>query len=347
MLTGSQLDSIREILERSHNPFFLYDNDADGFCSHLLLRRFLGRGKGSPVRTHPEIDAGYARKAHSLGSDLIVVLDCPFLGVPFIEEAESLGIPVLWIDHHAVEVPTYTYPALSIFNPTRDAHHATSEPITYWCYRISERTDDMWIAMMGCIADHYLPRFSKAFASEHPDFWKKRVREPFDAYYGSDIGLLARVIGFVLKDSLRHVVMFQDFMIDCTNPNAFLSELALERSFAVTYRTLRTRYDALLAEAVHCVKEKIVFFQYGGQTSMSADLANELSYRYPQHYIVVAYVSGGFCNLSLRGKKVRTLLERLLPLFPGSRGGGHLSAVGARIGAEDLDRFVSTFQSLL
>jgi single-stranded DNA-specific DHH superfamily exonuclease len=73
MLTAKQLKEIREHLEKAQNPVFLYDNDADGLCSFVLLRRFLGRGKGVAVRTHPDIDAGYAKRAHELGADYVFV----------------------------------------------------------------------------------------------------------------------------------------------------------------------------------------------------------------------------------------------------------------------------------
>ena len=79
MLTEKQFEELREHLEKAQNPVFLYDNDADGFCSFVLLRRFIGRGKGVAVRTYPEIDIGYAKRAKELGADYIFVLDRPFL----------------------------------------------------------------------------------------------------------------------------------------------------------------------------------------------------------------------------------------------------------------------------
>mgnify|MGYP001617908618 CR=1 FL=1 len=85
--------------------------------------------------------------------------------------------------------------------------------------------------------------------------------------------------------------------------------------------------------------EKAVFFVYSGDLSVSADLSNELSYLYPKRYIVVAYKNGSVTNLSLRGKNVRELLEKLLKKFENATGGGHEDAVGARIKTEDLDRF--------
>jgi len=77
MLTEKQISEIREHLERAQNPIFYYDNDCDGLCSFLLLRRYLDRGKGVSIRSAPDLDAQYAKKASELNSDYVFVLDKP------------------------------------------------------------------------------------------------------------------------------------------------------------------------------------------------------------------------------------------------------------------------------
>jgi len=76
-------------------------------------------------------------------------------------------------------------------------------------------------------------------------------------------------------------------------------------------------------------------------------LANELSYLYPKHVILVAYANGVSSNLSLRGKKVRKILETILPEFEGASGGGHEEAVGARLKTADLERFAGLIEKEL
>jgi len=53
----------------------------------------------------------------------------------------------------------------------------------------------------------------------------------------------------------------------------------------------------------------------------------------------VAYKKGAITNISLRGKKIRPILEKILKKLENARGGGHENAVGARIRTEDLDKF--------
>ena len=102
MLTEKQIDEIREHLEKAQNPLFYYDNDADGLCSFVLLRRFSGRGKGVAVRSFPELNASYAKKAQELNADYVFVLDKPVLSREFVEEIAKLQLPLVWIDHHDV-----------------------------------------------------------------------------------------------------------------------------------------------------------------------------------------------------------------------------------------------------
>ena len=45
-LTEKQYEDIRRELDECKNPLFFFDDDDDGLTSFLILRRFLGRGRG-------------------------------------------------------------------------------------------------------------------------------------------------------------------------------------------------------------------------------------------------------------------------------------------------------------
>lgn len=346
MLNKRQVSEITEHLEKAKNPVFLYDNDADGLVSYVLLRRFIGRGKGVALRTYPEIDVGYAKKVQELGADYVFVLDKPFLGKEFLAELESLKIPLVWIDHHLIDRSSYEYSNLHVYNSADKGGEA--EPVTALCYQVTDRVEDLWIAMMGCIADHYWPAFTKQFAEAYPEFWTKdRTKDPFDIYYSTGIGTLARSLGFGLKDSLSHVVYLQNTLIACKSPSEFMRELESESSFGIKYRDIREKVDSLLVEAKKLYGEKFIFFKYGGTMSMSADLANEISYRNSKSVVAVVYQSGAINNISLRGKNIRKVVEKLLPTFIGASGGGHRDAVGVRIRSEDLEKFEAALKKAM
>jgi single-stranded DNA-specific DHH superfamily exonuclease len=342
MLTEKQIKEIREHLDRAQNPVFYYDNDADGLCSFLLLRRYLDRGKGVAVRSYPDLDKGYAQKASELGADYVFILDKPVVSKEFVDAVVELGLPIVWIDHHAVEGQNEDFSKVENFWVYNSATSGEKkgEPVTYLSYRIAgERKEDMWIAMMGCIADHYLPDFSEEFGRDNGELWKKGVKEPFDAYYGTGIGKIARAVGYGLKDSISNVVRMQNFLINVKGPDEVLAEGKENYAFRKKYKEIGEKYSLLLSRAREQVRGRVIFFSYSGELSISADIANELSYLYKGKYICIGFKKGAITNLSMRGRDVRAVLERILGRFEGATGGGHEDAVGARIRTEDLDRF--------
>lgn len=336
MLSLKEITEIKEHLENAQNPLFFFDNDADGLCSYVLLRRYLGRGRGVVVRTHPHVDVGYIRKIQELKADYIFVLDKPVLGESFVKEVEQMGIPIVWIDHHKHEED---YEGVFSYNSLKKG--SEGEPVTFMCHSVTKRKEDIWIAMIGCISDNFMPDFTEEFVNHHNGFWgsKKEIKKPFDAYYKTGIGLLARALGAGLKDSVTNVINLQNFLISCKSPEELMSELDSYSNFGKKYREIKKKYDYLMKKAVDSVEGKFLLFTYSGDLSISSEISNELYYKHPDKIIVVAYDNGGFVNISMRGKRVRDLMEKALPEFDGATGGGHPDAVGVRVKSKDLERF--------
>jgi single-stranded DNA-specific DHH superfamily exonuclease len=336
MLTEKQLQEIREHLQDSTNPVFFYDNDVDGFCSYVLLRRYIGRGKGVAVKSHPEVDRLYARRAQELGADKVFVLDRPHLGEEFVSELSDVGLPIIWIDHHDVDDKVYDKKKVFKYNPTQNKE-SSSEPTTYLAYSVGKREEDIWIAMIGCIADNYLPEFKDKFQERFPEYWGKNLNEAFDVFYKTSIGRIAKAISFGLKDSITHVVALQNFVISCQSPSDI--ELALEsnKPFARKYRDIYSKYSDLIEKSKNLVVGNVLFFNYGGNLSISSDLSNEIMYKNPGKIILVAFSSGPITNISMRGKDVRDFLEKVIKNLDGANGGGHKDAVGARVQTKDLE----------
>lgn len=354
MLTKKQILEIREHLEKAQNPIFYYDNDADGLCSFLLLRRFLGRGYGVAIRSYPDLDASYLKKAEQLKADYIFVLDKPVISKEFMEESDLMQLPVVWIDHHDMKISEVSkefskFKNFYLYNSAlnRQKKKNGNEPTSYLAYKISERKEDIWVAFMGCIADHYMPDFSGEFAKRYPEFWSKDANEPFDVYYKTEIGRIAIALNFGLKDSITHVVEMQNFLISCRGPNEVFLEMETNKSFRKKYEEIRKKHDALLKEASESSSGKVISLIYSGDLSVSADLSNRLSYLYPEKYILVVYRKGTVTNISLRGDNVKKILEKVLAGIKEATGGGHRDAVGARIRTEDLDKFIELFEKEL
>ncbi len=346
MLSEKQIVEIREHLEKAQNPVFFYDNDCDGLCSFLILRRYLGRGKGVAVKSFPDLNSQYARKARELNADYVFVLDKPLVSKEFVQEISELGMQLVWIDHHSVENEKLEdFKNVYAYNPTKlEGKMRSEEPVSYLCYKIAGRKEDLWLATIGCIADHYMPSFAVEFGERYDNFWGD-VKEPFDAYYKTEIGRIAQAFNFGLKDSTSNVIHLQNFLISCNSPDDVFVELTGNYAFRKKYTEIKKKYDVLMEKAKKVVEENMVFFVYSGDLSISADIANELSYIYPGKYIVVLYKNGNVSNISMRGKNVKGVLEKVLKKFEDATGGGHQDAVGARIKTEDIIKFREEFSS--
>ncbi len=347
MLSEKQLNGIREHLERAQNPIFFFDNDADGLCSFLLLRRYIGRGKGVAIKSFPDLNESYARKITELNADYIFILDKPKVDEGFIEVVKQLNIPCVWIDHHDLTEEEQKIPKeFYYYNPTKPEkeHEKTSEPVTYWAYKITNKKQDVWIAVVGCLGDGFMPEFIKEFKEKYPGYWVENVVTAFEAIYNTEMGRLVQILSFALKDKTSNVVRMLKFLIESKSPADILKENKKNYRILRRYHYVNTKYKKLIDKAKEIESKNhfssVLFFQYGGDLSLSADIANELYFLYPEKIIVVVYIKGAKANTSLRGKiNVRKLTINAVKNIEGATGGGHRHATGAQIPVEELSRF--------
>ncbi len=338
MLTKKQVKEIKEHLEKAQNPLFFFDNDQDGLCSFLLLQRCIGRGKGVSIKSFPDLIPEYFRKVKELGADYIFILDKPLVSQSFFEEARKVNLPIIWIDHHKVDkknIPDF----VNYYNPTSNKKKS-SEPVTALCYQITKRKEDLWIAVVGCISDGFVPSFYEDFEKKYPDLSIKS-QKAFDIFYKSDIGKITRILGFGLKDTTTNVVNMMKFLIKAKNPHEVLEENSKTHSFHQRFSQIDSKYRELLKKAINIGKNsgKILFFQYSGDLSISSNLSNELSYLFPEKLVVVAYVKGIKANISIRGKNARKIILKSIEGLENALGGGHEVAVGGQIKVEDIEKF--------
>lgn len=338
MISKKQISEIREHLENAQNPVFFFDNDQDGLCSFLLLQRAIGRGRGVPIKTFPEMDKGYFRKVREFGADCIFILDKPMISDEFFEEVEKNNIPVVWIDHH--DIPERSVPKFVNFYNSFSSSNNFGVPVTAICYEISRRKEDSWLGIVGCVADHYLPNFYSDFLNEFPEMGIK-TEDAFEVLYDSEIGKVARMLGFGLKDRLTNVIHMIRFLMDARGPHDVLQESKKNKAMHARFNFLFPKYEKVLKKAMSVggKSNKLLFFEYSGEFSISSDLANELIYRFPKKYVVVAYLTGGKINISARGPNVKKIILDVIAEFENSSGGGHTDAVGAVIQKNDLEVF--------
>jgi len=347
MLTEKQVDEIREHLNKAQNPVFFFDNDQDGLCSFLLLQRYIGRGRGVPIKSFPELKADYFRKINELNADYIFILDKPVVSDEFFKEVQQINIPVVCIDHH--EIQTKFPDFVNYYNPVCNKIK-NNEPTTYLCYQVSQRKEDLWIAIIGCIADKFVPEFYSEFEKEFPDLISDSVSEKnaFDIFYRTEIGKIARIFGAALKDRTTNVINMLKFLMKVKSPYDVLEETSKNHTMHQRFEQIEKKYRRLMDKAKETVdnSKKLLFFQYGGDLSISGEIANELSYLFSEKIVVVIYVKGVKANISARGKKVIEIILKSIEGLEGASGGGHEDAVGAQVKIEDLEKFRENLENL-
>jgi single-stranded DNA-specific DHH superfamily exonuclease len=331
----------RELLHASQNPVFFFDNDPDGLASFLLLRRYIGRGKGVAIKSFPDLNAGYVRKLYEFKPDYIFILDKPLIAKEFVDVALQLGIKIVWIDHH----PLQEHKNIFYFNPLASAPES-NEPTAYWAYKIAGKSEDLWIAMIGCISDWFLPEFSPEFFRQYQDLFAD-VKTPAKALYETQLGRIAKILSFALKDKTSNVIRMIKFLVDAKTPYEVLEENAKTKSIYHRFEQINRKYTKLLEKAKGMASKKLVFFQYSGDLSISGELANELFYLFPDKTVAVAYIKGNSAQISLRA--AHDIREKTAKAMQGieGRSGGHRNACAANIAVSDLLKFRDNLKKLI
>lgn len=337
MITEDQLKEIKKLLDESENPLFFYDDDNDGLCSYLLLRNYLGRGRGICVRGKPMVGSEFLRYVVENMPDKIFVLDKPILDQEFIDK---VNVPIIWIDHHTpVERDGVKY-----FNP-RLENEKDMRSVVYWIYKIVKK--ELWIAGVGCISDCMLPDFFDELKNKYKDLFGDE-KTPKDILFNTKFGELCRIIGFLLKGRVSVVNNSVKLLMKIKDPYALLNQTSKEAKLLIKRaEPIRKEYDNLLKEALEVKpKNKLFLFKYQAHKySLTSELANELIYKYPDKIVIVGREKDDRIKMGLRSTKIdlRPIIEKALVGVEGY-GGGHEFACGSNINLDDFDKFIAIIE---
>ncbi|UCD21223.1 MAG: hypothetical protein JSW08_01615 [archaeon] len=349
MISEKQLEKIKEFLDNAANPVFFFDNDVDGLASFLLLRRYCGKGKGIAIKSYPELNEMYARKLHEFQPDVVFVLDKPLIAREFVEEAEKLNCPIIWIDHHPPEqvegLEDKFDKSVFYFNPLY--YGESNEPTVYICYKSIKNKQDEWIALLGCLADWYIPEFAKEFSAKNKEFFPY-ADGPARGLFNTPLGKIVKILSFALKDRTTNIVKMLRVLIDLKSYSEFSEENKRMRNIYRRFKQINKRYEKLIDRAKKVSKfGRLFFFTYGGPLSMSSEIANELFYMNQDKVVVAAYIKGIKANVSIRGIiNVKELVQKALKGLD-STSGGHKNSCGATLNVTDLPKFKRRLLRLL
>lgn len=341
MLNPAQITLLQEELKTAKNPFFLYDSDADGLCSFLLLYRMHREGKGIRITNTSKIDELLVRKVQEINPDKLFVLDIPVLGQQFVD---MVKLPIFWIDHHQPQHIKNVY----YFNP-RVKDPEAYVPTTRMAYQVSQNPDDLWIAAAGCLADWHMPDFIESFIEKYPELLPQKT-DLATALYKYPVGKLVKLFFFLQKGPNPEVRKSINILTKIKSPQEIFQQQSPPGKFLYKrFEKVNAKYEEVLAQARKNIsKGKIVLFTYNStQWSFTTNIANELSALYPKKVIIVAREKSGSMKCSIRAQyPIAGALEKALVGIEGY-GGGHPNACGAVIKEEDWPRFLENFKEEL
>ncbi len=332
------LEKIYELIEKSQNPLIFFDDDPDGLCSYLLIKKHFKKGHPVIVKSSPELDISYLKKVKEYSPDLVIVLDKPILPQEFIDH---VNVPIVYIDHH----PINDIKGVHYFNPLfKDKKD--NRPVTYWCYELTK--ENLWIATVGTAADYSLATI-KEFNKKFPDLCKYDD-DPKKVIYKTKLGKLIRIFFFLLKPPHYKSLQYVNLLEKIKSPYELLDNSSKNaKEIIKIYEKVDKEYQKILEKALKPQKSKVHLFMYdAGKISFTAELASELQSKFKNKLIIVGRQKSDKVKMSLRYQNgdLREILKKALQNLDGG-GGGHEHACGSHINSKDFEEFLERLESYI
>lgn len=333
------LSKIKLIIKKSENPLIFFDDDPDGLCSYLQIKKYFNKGSGCVIKSSPTLDESYAKKVEEYSPDLVIILDKPILSQEFVDR---VNVPIIWIDHH----PPVVIKGVHYFNPL--LKNEEPFPVSYWCYRLTKKF--LWIGTVGSVADFSLVTMKK-FNKKFPDL-KSEYDDPAKILYNTKLGRLVDIFFSILKDPHYKVMQYVNLLEKIDSPDELLENTSKYSNEIINiYERMKRKYDAILEKAVSEMNgdSRVASFLYSaGRISFTPELSTNLLYMFPSKIIIVGRVTDGRVKMSLRSKNVKLpeLINKSMDGLDGY-GGGHDYACGGNISQSDFSEFKSRLETYL
>ena len=336
MISDKDLKKLKEGLDSSERPLFFFDDDCDGLTSYLIFKKYKGVGKGVIIKGKPIVEYRFSGKVIEYDADSVFILDKPMVEQSFLD---NIPYSKYWLDHHEPQTNTN----VNYFNP-RIKNNEDNSPTSYWAYKTVNKY--LWLAALGTVADWSLV-LKDEIVKEYPDLLSKDVKTPDEALFNSNLGKLVKIINFNLKGSQKEISQSIKEFEKIETPYELLNNTSEASNHLIKkFDKINEKYVKLKNSVVN-KDDKVLVHHYDDETSLTSDLANELSYENPDKIVVVGRVKNGKIMMSIRSQKLKiddmvsSTAEQL-----GGYGGGHEHACGANIPFESLDVFVNKLKDL-
>ena len=326
-----QFKEYRAFVKNAKRPLIFFDDDGDGTTSFTMLYHAIGAGNGVPVKNGPEVTDFFLRKVEEYRPDIIFVLDKPMVSDAFID---AVTVPIVWLDHHAPQ--NHEQKHVHYFNP-RVTDDEDNRPTSYWTYHFVGKPEDVWIGMVGVVADWHTPDFVDECQKRYPQLVPEHWERFEDFFVHEPLAILVKLMTFMQKGTVSESMQAIKTFTRIEDPDQILKQTTSRGKYLwKRYARYAKEYDTLRDAALLCDSEDVLQFEYEAGTSFTKELSNELLIKTDAQIIVVARKHEGAYKASFRSKK-QNIVDPLKKALEGLRGnvGGHKLACGGKINQYD------------
>ncbi len=340
MLTKKQIQEIRDYLNKAENPLFFFDDDPDGLCSYLILKKYIDKGKGAVLKTKPVLDIDMYRKVQEYNPDYVFILDIPIVTQEFIDK---INVPIIWLDHHnPIERKGVHY-----YNPMLKSPK-DNKPTTYWAHKIAEEKY-LWLATLGTIADWHFPEFAKEFSKEYPDLLPKKVKRADQAIFDTKLGELILTFSLLLKNATSKIHRAANLLTKFEDPTELINQTTPRSKFiAKEISKQKKEYEKLFnfIKTQKPTRSKLfIVYLPTTKNSYTSIISNYLIYKYPKKIIIVVRQAEEKMIMSFRSTTIKLpkIIKKALEGLDGF-GGGHDFACGGGVNKAQFEEFIERFK---
>lgn len=343
MIPKDKLEEIKEFLLNSQNPLFFFDEDPDGLCSYILLKKLIDRGKGIIVKGRPKLESIYLRKVKEYSPDFIFVLDKPLIDQEFLD---GVSVPVIWLDHH----PLQENKGVRYYNPLQYSKDDI-RPTSFWAYEITKSS--LMFAVAGCVADYFIPPYIGEFSKLYPDILPEKLKTPGEILYNSRLGELISILAFCLKGKTSDVAKLINILFKIEDPYEILSGTTPRGKFVLKHsQVILKEYNEIKQKVIESFKKQegnvLVYVYPSKKNSLTKELSSDLGYMFKDKIVILGRQKDDEIKISIRSTKIKIdgIVKKALEGVSGY-GGGHPYACGANVSSSDFKKFVEQFKAAL
>ncbi len=321
----------------------IFNNDADGISSCVLLRRLLeSRGvKDVFVISQPMPTEKYLiKKIQTTVPTKIIFLDIAVDQQPLVLRKLGGICDMLIIDHHQI-TKDMNSDIITHYNPRFEnprIYQSTSYVTYKICSNITDMSHSLWIAAVGMIGDYNLED-SQDVVKEIKGMYKVSGK-----LYDSFLGRFADMISAARATNSMSCEEMVELFNKAASPDE-LEKLQGAERLIHAYKKSENEIMSIMADIEKNADKNgnVIFYNLKSEYNLASPISTKLSEKYFNKIVIIYSNAGNKVKVSARNQSKKWNVAKLLQ--QASHGlkasaGGHAAAAGATIHAGDWETFM-------